>query len=76
MDRRSGDGEIKDNPLTSQSLEEKHFPDFEMLDAKIASVEKHYLQFHFQEGESVLKSSELKNMTDFFEREKNCLHDL
>ena len=55
-----------DDPMTSQSTEGKHFFDFEMLDAKTASALRKitFNSTFFQKGESVLKSNELKNMTD------------
>ena len=49
-----------DDLMTSQSIEgRRDFPDFEMLDARIAS-----------KGESVLQSSELKNKIDSWEEDK------
>ena len=55
---------------TTQSIERKHFPDCEMLDAKIASALRKIMSNTLSKGEPVLKSSELKNMTDFWEDDK------
>ena len=52
-----------DDLVTSRSIEgRKDFPDFEMLDAKIVSaLRKIIFNTSFKGGESVLKSSDLKN---------------
>ena len=53
-----------DNLMTSQSLEGKSFPDFEILDARIASALRRSSPIPLSGEESVLKSSELISTTD------------
>ena len=66
--------ESRDDLLSLQSFEGRRVPDFEMLDAKIASaLRKIISNYKFRRRvKSVLKSSELKNMADF-QRETNCV---
>ena len=54
-----------DDVVTSQSIEERRdFPDFEMLDARIASALRRIISNTLFRRKSVPKSSKLKNTTD------------
>ena len=60
-----------DDLMTSQSIEGCDFPDFEMLDAKIASaLQKIISNQHFRRKELVSKSRLLKNTTNLYEEDR------
>ena len=61
-----------DELMTSRSIMERtDFPDYDMLDAMIASALKRLLNTTFtSEKEQVSKSSALKNTTDSYEGDK------
>ena len=69
--------ESTDDLMTSQPIEgQRGFPDFEMLDARIAScVEKNHLKYLFQK-ESQCRRAAISKIQQILEREANCLHDL
>ena len=57
--------ELEMAKINRRSQDVEDFLDFEMVDAKIASaLRKIFFKSTFN-GESVLKSNELKNMTEF-----------
>ena len=57
VDQRSGDSNLN-RRMTSQSIEGKHFPDFEMLDAKIAfALRKIISNSHFKRRVHRMESS-------------------
>ena len=64
-----------DDRMTSQSIEGESFPDFEMLDARIASaLRKIISSTSFRTRVSVEEQRAQKN--NRFLREANCLYDL
>ena len=68
--------ESVDNPKTSQSIRGCRFPNFEMLDAKIASaLTKRSSQIRTSKGESAWKSKKSSNTRQVHSRKSDCLHD-
>ena len=68
-------GKSIDDLVTSQSIEGRDFPDFEMLDAKIASALKKIIsKICTSEAESVSKSSGSKTVK-ISTWKAECLHD-
>ena len=68
-----------DEPLTSRSIAGQHnFPDFDVLDAMIASTLKEPLntQSNFRKKVSVKEQRAQKKCERLLRRETNCLHDL
>ena len=61
--------------MTLQSIEGDSFPDFEMLDARIASAQSKIIcQTSFNRRVSVEERRAQKE--DILKRKTNCLHDL
>ena len=69
MDQRSRDSKISRRSCdVAIELKGRDVPDFEMLDAKIASALKEIISnSNFRRRVSVQKSSALRNMTEFYE---------
>ena len=77
LDQRSWDCQSFDEHMTSRSIVERDdVPDFETLDAMIASALKKLLntQIHFRKRVSV-EEQRARKILPFLTRESNCFHD-
>ena len=73
MDQRSGDGRFVDDLKSSHSIQGyTHFPNFGMLDARIASaLKKGRAEFLLQEKRSVWRNSKLRMRIGSFAEDRS-----